>query len=186
MKVKDLGRKGTWREVADAARTTVSMEPGTGEPSSKWKKQMLLSEHSPIRKLVFRGKWVNLPYYVSVHFTRHKIGIEHWVSTQRTDRTGEDRTKKAQDYPVLHEVELNAQAVINISRKRLCDQAADKTTEAWVAFLNKVIKPNCPVLYEVAAPECVYRGFCPESDSCGFHESAQYQVVLKNYRQVNK
>jgi len=36
MQVKLLGIKGTWREVADAARTTAHKEPGIGEPSSGW------------------------------------------------------------------------------------------------------------------------------------------------------
>ena len=29
---------GAWRNVADAARTTIRMPEGTKEPSSKWKK----------------------------------------------------------------------------------------------------------------------------------------------------
>ena len=41
---------GTWRDVANAARTTIGQEAGEGEPSSKWKRRMLLAEHSPIRK----------------------------------------------------------------------------------------------------------------------------------------
>ena len=52
---------GTWRSVADAARTTIRMPEGTKEPSSRWKKTILLSEHSPIRKLMFSWKWPNLP-----------------------------------------------------------------------------------------------------------------------------
>ena len=48
-----LKTKGTWREVADAARTTIRQSEGEGEPSSRWKKRILLAEHSPIRKLCF-------------------------------------------------------------------------------------------------------------------------------------
>ena len=47
--VKFLKVKGTWREVADAARTTIRQDEGTGEPSARWKKRILLAEHSPIR-----------------------------------------------------------------------------------------------------------------------------------------
>ena len=83
MKIKFLKVKGTWREVADAARTTIRREEGEGEPSSKWKKRILLAEHSPVRKLCFNWKWVDLPYWVSVHFVRHKFGIEHFVSAKR-------------------------------------------------------------------------------------------------------
>ena len=51
MEIRFLKVVGTWRDVADAARTTVRKDGGSGEPSSKWKKRILLAEHSPIRKL---------------------------------------------------------------------------------------------------------------------------------------
>ena len=138
MEIKFLEIKTTWREVADAARTTVSMDRGTKEPSKSWKKNILLSEHSPIRQLILKWKWIDLKYWVSVHFVRHKIGIEHFVSTQRTDRTGEDREIKAQSSPVSHECIANAQAIINISRKRLCNTASKESREAWKAVLEKI------------------------------------------------
>ena len=74
MKVIGMKVKGSWRDVADAARTTIRKEAGNGEPSAKWKRQMLLAQHSPIRKLVFNWKWIDIPYWVSVHFVRHKFG----------------------------------------------------------------------------------------------------------------
>jgi hypothetical protein len=67
MKVLLKGIKGTWREIADAARTTIHMEGGTKEPSSKWKKNILLAEHSPIRKLHIDWKWYGLKSWISVH-----------------------------------------------------------------------------------------------------------------------
>lgn len=180
MKVEILGIKGTWREVADAARTTVGLPPGEGEPSAKWKRQILLAEHSPIRKLIVKWRWYDLPYWVSVHFVRHKIGIEHWVRTQRTDRTGIDRNNLPQRALVTHECEANAQAIINISRKRLCKQAAKETREAWKAFLRE-LKQYLPELVEVCAPECIYRGFCPELKSCGFVGTGGYFTQRCDY-----
>ena len=115
------------------------MPEGTKEPSSKWKKTILLAEHSPIRKLVFSWKWINLPYWVSVHFVRHKFGIEHFVSTQRTDRTGTDRTGARQDAPVEHECFANAQAVMFISRRRLCSQASPETRAAAGVRLSRLL-----------------------------------------------
>lgn len=53
---------------------------------------------------------------------RHKIGIEHWVSTQRPDRTDNqdiDRDKLLQGALVNHACEADAQALINISRKKI-------------------------------------------------------------------
>ncbi len=67
MKANLLSIKGTWREVADAARTTIGLEAGTGEPSSSWKRRMLLAEHSPIRLLHVKWKWRDLFWWVQTH-----------------------------------------------------------------------------------------------------------------------
>jgi hypothetical protein len=181
MKIIGLTIRGTWREVADAARTTVGMEKGTGEPTAKWKRRMLLAEHSPIRLLTVRWKWQGLKYWVSVHFVRHKIGIEHFVRTQRTDRTGRDRDQIAQSAVVDHECLANAQAIISISRKRLCRQASPETQAAWREFLDTLAVPE-PELADVCVPECVYRGFCPEIKCCGYCKTAAYQAAVLRYR----
>ena len=86
MKIKFLKVKGTWREVADAARTTIRLDEGTKEPSPKWKKRILLAEHSPIRKLCFNWKWIDLPYWVSVHFVRHAARVSALACPQRRRR----------------------------------------------------------------------------------------------------
>ena len=170
-----------WRDVADAARTTIRMEEGEKEPSSSWKRRILLSEHSPIRQMTFKWKWIGLKYWVSVHFVRHKIGIEHFVSTQRSDRTGVDRNETPQSAPVNHECFANAQALIFISRKRLCRQASPETTAAWRLVLGEV-KACEPELHSVCVPECVYRGFCPEFKSCGYADTEAFRTALAAYR----
>ena len=181
--LKFLRRVGTWRQVADAARTTIRMEEGEKEPSSRWKKRILLAEHSPIRKMIFSWKWVNLPYWVSVHFVRHKFGIEHFVSTQRTDRTGDDRTVKPQDAPVLHECYANVQAVLFMSRRRLCRQASPETRAAWRLVVDEIAKIE-PEVGACCVPECVYRGFCPEFKPCGFCDTPAYAEMCAAYRRV--
>lgn len=186
MRVNILDMKGKWRDIADAARTTIGLSAGTMEPKSDWKRRMLLAEHSPIRKLIVGWKWYALPSWVSVHFVRHKYGIEHWVRTQRTDRTSVDRGALRQDNLVEHECEANAQAIINISRKRLCMQASDETREAWYALIKKLSEGE-PELAEVCVPECIYRGWCYEYESCGYHLSAHYKDSLNLYRRgINK
>lgn len=176
-------QKGTWREVADAARTTVGMGEGTGEPSLSWKKRMLLSEHSPIRKLVFNWKWLSLKSWVSVHLVRHKFGIDHFVRTQRSDRTGVDRDTIPQGALVDHEAIANAQAVIYISRKRLCQQASPETRQAWEDVVSGLESTN-PELASVCVPECVYRGFCPEFKPCGYTNTATYTNEVARYRRT--
>lgn len=83
---------------------------------------------------------------------------------------------------VNHECEGNAQAIINISRKRLCNCASPETREAWKLFLDEVVKPNEPELYSVCVKECIYRGFCPEFKSCGYHKTEAYKKELQEYR----
>ena len=182
-KVKFMKKVGSWREVADAARTTIRLDEGTKEPGAKWKKRILLAEHSPIRKLMFNWKWEDLPYWVSVHFVRHKYGIEHFVSTQRTDRTGDDREGKRQDSPVVHECFANAAEVMFISRRRLCAQASPETRAAWKMVIDEIAGKE-PEVAECCVPECVYRGFCPEFKSCGYCGSPAWQAAVEKYRRV--
>lgn len=181
MQVVDFRATGSWEAVKNAARTTVGKLPKDGEPSSDWKRKILLAEHSPIRLLTFEWTWVDLPYWVSVHFVRHKIGIEHFVSTQRSDRTGVSRDELPQGALVTHRCVANAQALINISRKRLCLQASKETRGAWVDVLVQ-IKEVEPELASVCKPECLYRGFCPEMKSCGLAEGVNWSTCLDEYR----
>ena len=71
MEIEYLGTTGDWRDIADAARTTVNMDKGEGEPSSEWKFRMLKAEHSPIRKMSLQWKWRDIKTWVSTHFVRH-------------------------------------------------------------------------------------------------------------------
>ena len=174
-------QQGTWREVADAARTTIGMDNGTTEPSVSWKRRMLLAEHSPIRKMVFNWKWTGLKSWVSVHLVRHKFGIDHFVRTQRSDRTGVNRDELPQGVEVEHECIANAQAVIYISRKRLCMQASPETREAWQKVVAGLTTTN-PELASVCVPECVYRGFCPEFKTCGYATTEVFNDSVFNYR----
>ena len=183
MKCKFIKSKGTWREVADAANTTINKDAGNKDPSPEWKRRMLLCEHSPIRQISIKAKWYELMYWVSVHLVRHKIGIEHWVRSQRPDRIGFElsRDNAPQSSLIDHEIEANAQAIINISRKRLCNMAMHETRAAWQAFLDS-FKDIEPDLYAVCVPECIYRGWCYEYKSCSYHKSDDYKYRLEKYR----
>lgn len=169
-----------WQDVKDAAMTTVGKETGK-YPTDKWKKGMLLAEHSPIRKILFGYTFGNIKYWIVGHFVRHKVGIEHWVTSQRDDRTGIDRNTSTQDAPVRYEFSANAQALINISRKRLCGKAHAETRAAWKQ-VREAVAEHDPVIASVMVPECVYRGFCPEMQSCGYAETEAYQKAVEKYR----
>lgn len=168
-----------WQEIKDATMTTIGKTTGK-YPTSEWKRKLIMSEHSPIRKLSFCWRWNGLPYFVSTHIVRHKVGIDHWVSTQRTDRTGEDRSVKPQSAPVNHECMANAQALLTISRKRLCNCASQETREAWQMVKNKVAEVE-PELASCMVKECVYRGFCPEMFGCGFDKTEKFKKEREEY-----
>ncbi len=177
---KLLNIHGSWREVADACNTTIGKDAGLKEPSSNWKRRLLMSEHSPIRKMKICAKWIDLPYWVSVHFTRHKHGVEHFCTSQRVDRTGTERNKAPQDAPITHEIEANFQAIINISQKRLCRLASPETQEAWKTFLGAIVFDE-PELVSVCVPTCVYRGFCPEFKCCGYVATEEFRKERGSY-----
>lgn len=181
MDVKILSITKNWLDIKNSALNTISKQTNK-EPTSEWKRKILLSEHSPIRKLKISWKWIGLKYWVSVHLVRHKIGIEHFVSSQRNDRQNNyDRNTTPQSALITHECESNAQAIINISRKRLCNQASKETREAWQKFLDS-FKDEEPELYSVCVPECIYRnGLCPEFKTCGWNKTLEFENKLKQY-----
>lgn len=181
MTIDIFEHEDNWGAIKDSALNTIGKTKGT-YPTSSWKKGILLSEHSPIRRIKFYWRWNGLKSWVSVHFVRHKFGIEHFVSTQRSDRTGVNRDDLPQGSLVNHACEANAQSLIYISRKRLCNCASLETREAWQRVKDRVAKVE-PELAECMVRECIYRGFCPEMNSCGYDKTRAYKEELTAYRQ---
>jgi hypothetical protein len=152
-------------------------------PSSELKTKFLVSEHSPIRSLIFVWKWIDLPYWVSVHFVRHHIGIEHYVSSQRNDiQKLYNRKQAPQDAPVNHRCVANAQELINMSKARTCINASLETRQAWGMWLNS-LKDVAPELYTLCVPPCIYRnGLCPEVfKPCGYNHTKVFEQKLSEY-----
>lgn len=99
-------------------------------------------------------------------FVRHHIGVNHYVQTQRSDRTNVNRDEKRQDEIVSHIMSINAQELINMSHKRLCLQASKETREVMRMIVNEVVKV-APYMKGVLVPLCVYRnGKCTEMFPC--------------------
>jgi hypothetical protein len=139
-------------------------------PSDEWKHKLLLSEHSPIRTLNFCIKMI-VPYYVSVHFSRHFIGVTHFVQSQRNDRQENyDRTKAPQDSMVSHIMYINAQELMFMARRRLCTQADVFTRKVMEEICLLVVEGN-PEFDGTLEPMCSYRGGrCTEFNCCGLNE----------------
>lgn len=159
-----------WMKIKAGCMTTISKEAGDKEPSSSWKRKLLLAEHSPIRRGCVSWKWQEIPYYVSTHFARHHEGCEKFVGTERTDRTGVDRETRPQTNPVPMEMDANIQALINISCKRLCTCADPTTREYWKQVLL-AIKEYDEDIFWACVPQCIKSGGCPEFYPCGFYNA---------------
>ena len=164
-----------WKKIKSACMTTISKEAGDKEPSHEWKRKLLLAEHSPVRRGTISWKWEQIPYAISTHFVRHHEGVEKWVGTSRPDRTDiKDRSKRTQMDYVPMEMEANIQALINISRKRLCN-CADPTTRLYWKAVLEAIKEYDEDIYWACVPECIRCGGCPEYKTCGY-----YDIFSKN------
>lgn len=165
MKTEILKIKGDWQEVVDDCRATVGKESLGHDPSTKFKRAILIAEHSPIRDLIVKWRWPKMPHWVTVHWVRHKW--ECFVRTQRSDRTGNPREKLPQDEPQTFTGEANAQHLIDTMRKRLCRQASPET-RAYAEDLKLTIYTKEPELSDALVPNCIYRCGCPEMSRCGF------------------
>lgn len=159
-----------WAWVKTCTLNTVG-KTSTSLPTDEWKKKILASEHSPIRELWF-GIKMEIPYWVSVHFVRHHIGVNHYVQTQRDDRTDKviSRADTPQGNYVSHIMSINAQELMFMARKRLCMQASTETRQVMQEICKQVIEVN-PEFEEFLVPLCSYRnGACTEFKPCGYNK----------------
>ena len=160
---------GNWKNVKNKCRTTVNKQYSEIEATSKFKNDLLISEHSPIRLINVDWSWKSIAYWLSTEWSRHKF--EKFISTQRTDRTGIDRADIGQGAKVNFDGYSNAQSLIDAWRKRLCGCAA---TEAIVLARDFKIALHQfePELADVLVPNCIYRCGCPEfSNKCYIWEN---------------
>lgn len=127
----------------------------------KESKQSLLSaykmEHSPVRTQMFKVSMV-VPAFVSTHFVRHKIGVEHFVGSNREDLGGNPDANRYT--PTEHVMVCNAAALIAMAKLRLCYKASTETRDAMFAIRRQVDLVD-PALAMLMVPTCIYRnGFC--------------------------
>ena len=154
-----------WLWVKTCTLNTIGKKVVNNNVDNEWKVKLLKSEHSPIRELWF-GIKMEIPYWVSVHFVRHHIGVNHYAQTQRNDRTGVDRDSKPQGEIISHIMSVNAQELIFMAHKRLCKQASKETREVMQEIVRQVVEV-CPEFKEVLVPLCSYRnGKCTEFFPC--------------------
>lgn len=190
IKIRELT---TNQEVLNSARTTVWREDLMKEPTKQFMKDIYMAEHSPIRCKMFMIEYHGIKRWIADHLVRHNVGVTPFMSTQREDRNEEIMAISIEDEEVSNprdeakqgslvnlKLLVNAQALINISRKRICGQAHIETQQVW----NETIKELKLLDKELAfccVPECVYRGFCPEKYPCGRTKLEFYKKWRKEY-----
>lgn len=72
---------------------------------------------------------------------------------------------------------------INISKLRLCYKASYETRKIWMQVVEELRKIE-PHLTAACVPQCIYRGFCPESKSCGKVDTHVFPVYRENYKHL--
>lgn len=175
--------------IKNKCRTTVNKDYTDNVPTSTFKTNLLISEHSPIRLLEVDWSWKGIYSWVATHWSRHKW--ECFISTRRSDRTGVDRAILSQNELVNFDGNANAQNLIDTFRKRLCYQASKETRELAEDFKIELHKTE-PELANVLVPNCLYRHGCPEFESCGYierfirdHQSSDLSDIRIRYNLYN-
>lgn len=156
-----------WLQVKRRALITMGLNTVKTMPDLEWKHKILRAKHSPIRRLMFSFNIENLPYWLSTELSRHHIGYEKYIRSQRNDRQKEyDRNAARQDAPVNMIIDLNAEALMTLCEKRLCGVA---TVEAqWiVSKIKNLVEVAFPEFKGLLDPFCVKYKTCIEMNPCG-------------------
>ena len=194
----------SWNRALNAARKTWGKNKIEKEPSEEWKKMALMAEHSPIKLVEYTISFKDLRQWVGVHLLRHPFVLP-FIHTQRVDKreldeyvdkvmsilsdeVKNDPSFNKRDYLFQGQTNdqdfvVNAQTLINISKKRLCNCASKETRDAWKA-VQDAIREFDPVMASFMVPNCVYRGFCPEKDSCGYWKTKKFNKDVNDYRNL--
>lgn len=158
---------------------TQHRKPITETLSDKTFKQLLLSQHSPIRQYEF---WVDIDFTtdrVHTHLVRHR-GVEFYVATLR-----EDLIKHLNIDPDVIEnnsrsigFSITAEKLIHMSKLRTCGCAFVDTRDVILDVIEEVIKLD-PIFKPFLVPTCVWYGFCPEIKKCGYNKTDKWKSERK-------
>ena len=164
-----------WMSVKRRALVTIGKEPVTS-PTLEWKASILEARHSPIRRLHFAFLFEGIPYSKSVHFCRHKHA-EPFVKSQRNDRQQSyNRDEAPQNAPVNMILDVNAEELMIIANKRLCNQA-DEETRSITREMAALVVQRYPEFDGLLVPMCMYHGgTCHEMKPCGLFPKREFNL----------
>lgn len=176
MKITVEIRQDSWKWAKESALVTVHKKM-KNLPDHEWKMAMLKAEHSPIRKVEFRILIEGIPRSTADQLARHKIGFEPAMGTWRTDRGNKPREEQRMSDLTDLEIVCNAQALINVSKDRLCiGYVEEETRKCWAMVIHEIGKVD-PETAFYCVPSCVYRMGCKEQKSCGMIQNVSKMLV---------
>lgn len=82
--------------------------------------------------------------------------------------------------PVILGLLVNAQAIMDISKLRLCNQAHADTIKVW-KMAKEAIREVDPALAAMMVRKCVYRGGLCGERCCGFNNTNAFTEELSEY-----
>lgn len=157
-----------WQEVKRRALITMYGK-GLGEvkqPPEGWKHRILRARHSPIRYLMYSYMMEGIPSNTATHLCRH-VHAQPYVSSLRNDRQNYMNGDEApRNTPVNLIYDCNAEELLTIANKRLCNLASEKTREV-VKIMCLLALDKTPELEGLLIPQCRWLHGCPEMFSCG-------------------
>lgn len=138
-----------------------------GLPTPELVRKVLAARHSPIRVLNFAFLFRGIPSNVSVHLCRHVHAVP-FVQSLRNDRQSKlDGDLAPRNTPVNMIYYLNAEELMVVANKRLCQKASEKTRQA-VQMMCLLAERAVPELQGLLVPMCEWcGGVCHEVEPCG-------------------
>jgi hypothetical protein len=136
-------------------------------PSSILLSGCLKARHTPIRVLNFAFLCEDVPSNITTHLARHVHAVPA-IGTLRNDRQHEiDGDEAPRNTPVPMIFYCNAEELMTVSNKRLCNKAA-MLTQRLVQMMCLEALDKMPELEGLLVPMCEYHGgVCHEIQPCG-------------------
>jgi hypothetical protein len=145
----------------------------------------LISEHSPIRRLVLSWRFRNLPKRISTHLVRH-VHTQPYIGGTRSDWFPDLEDPESVD----HLQDGNCDALMSLARKRLCFRSWKGTVET-IATLKFRLMSDADSMYgmlgSALVPNCVYRGGCPEEAvgrGCGWWKKFSEGISAEDMQNI--
>ena len=161
MKIDFINISG-WEWVKESALTTIHKKHTGKEITPEWKRNILLSGHSPIRELSIRFRVSELERWIADQLVRHTVGVNNYMGTGRSDRIKIPRSEQTMEFLTELMQTHNAQSLIQLMNTRLCVGCVSPETRKLAELLRDEIERIEPELAFMFVPNCIKLCGCKE------------------------